>query len=48
MATKQAAGGKSGIVLDASKSPRLEKAAAEGSAIPELENLKKDAYTLEM
>lgn len=48
MAHKEQTGGKSGIVLDASKSPRLQKAAAEGTAIAELAKLKKDAYTLEL
>ncbi len=48
MASKSKDGKKSGIILDASKSPRLEKAAAEGKVIEELENLKKDAYQLEL
>ena len=50
MAHKTAgANGKSGIVLDASKSPRLQKAAEKGTAInAEVANLKKDAYLLEL
>jgi len=48
MAHKDSSGGKSGIVLDASKSPRLAKAAADGTAIAEVAKLKKDAYTLEL
>lgn len=41
-------GGKGGIVLDASKSPRLQQAAAEGTAIAEVAKLKKDSYLLEL
>ncbi len=48
MAHKEKTGSKSGIVLDATKSPRLQKAAAEGTAIAEVAKLKKDAYTLEL
>ena len=49
MAKKEATDGKGGITLDASKSPRLQKEAAEGSSIAdEIANLKKDAYTLEL
>jgi len=48
MAHKESAGGKTGIVLDASKSPRLQKAAAQGTAIAEAANLKKDDYLLEL
>lgn len=48
MAHKDASSGKSGIVLDASKSPRLAKAAADGTAIAEVAKLKKDAYMLEL
>jgi len=47
-AHKEQENGKTGIVLDASKSPRLKKAAAEGTAIAEVENLKKDDYLLEL
>jgi predicted dehydrogenase len=48
MAHKDTSGGKTGIVLDASKSPRLTKEAAKGSAITGADNLKKDAYLLEL
>lgn len=46
MAHKETTGGKTGVVLDASKSPRLAKAAAEGQAIAA--DLKKDDYLLEL
>jgi len=48
MAHKETSDGKTGIVLDASKSPRLQKAAAQGTAITEAANLKKDDYLLEL
>lgn len=48
MAHKDTSGGKSGIILDASKSPRLQKEAAKGSAIAGADKLKKDAYLLEI
>jgi len=46
MAHKTTVDGKTGIVLDASKSPRLSQAAAQGTAIAE--NLKKSPYLLEL
>lgn len=48
MAHKETTDGKTGIVLDASKSPRLVQAAAQGTSIAGADNLKKSPYLLEL
>lgn len=49
MAHKETSGGKTGIVLDAQKSPRLQKEAAQGTAISGAKPaVKKDDYLLEL
>lgn len=48
MAHKEKSGGKTGIVLDAQKSPRLAKEAAQGTAIADGKRAKKDDYLLEL
>lgn len=48
MAHTEKTGGKTGIVLDASKSPRLQKTAAQGTAIADAKAPKKDDYLLEL
>lgn len=48
MAHKETVDGKSAIVLDASKSPRMLQAAAQGTTIAGEDNLKKSPYLLEL